>query len=65
MDCKVITGAEMLQAKGWEPIHLASKEGLALLNGTQNMGAFAVWACLRAQELSEWAVRSGTMSLDA
>ena len=65
MDGKVITGAEMLQAKGWEPIHLASKEGLALLNGTQNMGAFAVWACLRAQELSEWADKIGTMSLEA
>ena len=65
MDGKVITGAEMLQAKGWEPIHLASKEGLALLNGTQNMGAFAVWAVLRAQELSEWADKIGTMSLEA
>lgn len=65
MDGRVITGAEMLKAKRWEPIHLASKEGLALLNGTQNMGSFAVWAVLRAQELSDWADRIGTMSLEA
>ena len=41
---KVITGTEVLQKFNWQPIKLASKEGLALLNGTQNMGAFAVWA---------------------
>ena len=38
-----MTGAEILAKMGWEPIQLASKEGLALLNGTQNMSAFAVW----------------------
>ena len=65
MDGRVITGAEMLKAKGWEPIHLASKEGLALLNGTQNMGSFAVWAVLHAMKLSDWADRIGTMSLEA
>ena len=65
MDGKVISGAEMLKAKGWEPIHLASKEGLALLNGTQNMGSFAVWAVLHAMKLSDWADRIGTMSLEA
>ena len=44
---EVITGAELLQKLEWQPIQLASKEGLALLNGTQNMGAFAVWALLQ------------------
>ena len=39
---KVISGAEMLKKFDWTPVQLASKEGLALLNGTQNMGAFAV-----------------------
>lgn len=65
MDGEVVTGAEMLRRKGWQPIQLASKEGLALLNGTQNMGAFAVWALLHAQRLSEWADKIGTMSLEA
>ena len=62
---KVISGAEVLKIHGWEPIQLASKEGLALLNGTQNMSAFAVWSLLKAQELSDWADRIGAMSLDA
>ena len=65
LDGKLMTGEEMLKLKGWQPIHLASKEGLALLNGTQNMSAFAVWALLQAQRLSEWADRIGAMSLEA
>ena len=61
---EVITGAELLQKLEWQPIQLASKEGLALLNGTQNMGAFAVWALLQSYRLSEWADRIAAMSLD-
>ena len=62
---KIIPGAEVLRKKRWKPITLASKEGLALLNGTQNMSAFAVWSLLRAQKLSDWADRIAAMSLDA
>ena len=62
---KVISGAEMLKIFDWEPIHLVSKEGLALLNGTQNMSAFAVWSLLQAQKLSDWADKIAAMSLDA
>lgn len=62
---EIITGAEMLQKLEWQPIQLASKEGLALLNGTQNMSAFAVWALLQSHRLSEWADRIAAMSLDA
>ena len=62
---EVISGAEMLEKFGWEPIHLVSKEGLALLNGTQNMSAFAVWSLLQAQKLSDWSDKIAAMSLDA
>ncbi len=62
---KVITGAEMLKKFGWKPIQLASKEGLALLNGTQNMEAFAVWAVMNSLRLMDWADRIAAMSLDA
>lgn len=62
---KVISGADLLRKKRWKPIQLASKEGLALLNGTQNMGAFAVWALLKSYRLSEWADKIAAMSLDA
>lgn len=61
----VISGEEMLRHKNWTPIELASKEGLALLNGTQNMSSFAVWALLQAYRLSDWADRIASMSLDA
>lgn len=62
---KVLTSVEMLKKFKWQPIQLASKEGLALLNGTQNMGAFAVWSLLQSQRLSTWADKIAAMSLDA
>lgn len=62
---EVMTGAAVLEEKGWKPIHLASKEGLALLNGTQNMSSFAVWGLLQAMKLSDWADKIAVMSLDA
>ena len=62
---KIITGEELNEKMGWKPIHLASKEGLALLNGTQNMLAFFAWSVLKAQDLSKWADLIATMSLDA
>jgi len=60
-----MTGAELMKEMGWEPIRLASKEGLALLNGTQNMSAHAVWAVLKAKRLSRWADVIAAISLEA
>ena len=65
MNGEVVSGAEMLRRMNWQPISMASKEGLALLNGTQNMSAFAVWSLLEAQRLSQWADTIAAMSLDA
>ncbi len=62
---EVMSGKQILEKMGWQPITLASKEGLALLNGTQNMSAFAVWALLQSQRLSDWADKIAAMSLDA
>ena len=62
---KIISGQELCHKKRWKPIELASKEGLALLNGTQNMSAHAVWCLLEAQRLSDWADTIAAMSLDA
>lgn len=50
---------------GWEPITLKSKEGLALLNGTQFMSAYAVWLVLKSKKLSWLADIIGAISLDA
>jgi histidine ammonia-lyase len=49
----------------WETIELQSKEGLALLNGTQFMNAYSVRNILKAQRLYEWANTIGALSLDA
>ena len=62
---RVRPAAEVWAEKGWEPITLQSKEGLALLNGTQFMSAHAVWAILKSARLSKWADLIGAMSLDA
>ena len=39
---------EVLKEFGWKPISLQSKEGLALLNGTQFMSAFGVYSLIKA-----------------
>ncbi len=57
--------ADVWKEKGWEPITLQSKEGLALLNGTQFMSAHAVWSIIKCMRLSHWADVIGAMSLDA
>ena len=62
---EVRPSADVWKEMGWEPIKLQSKEGLALLNGTQFMSAHAVWAILKAIRLSKWADLIGAMSLDA
>lgn len=62
---KKVPAAEINQKFGWEPITLKSKEGLALLNGTQFMAAHATWALIKADELSRAADTIGGVSLDA
>ena len=57
--------ADVWAELGWEPIKLQSKEGLALLNGTQFMSSNAVWSLIQAERLSDWADKIGAMSLEA
>ncbi|MCF8302698.1 MAG: histidine ammonia-lyase [Bacteroidales bacterium] len=56
---------DVLQERGWKPISLKSKAGLALLNGTQFMSAYGVHLCLRVFKLSRLADIIGAISLDA
>ncbi|MEI7595543.1 MAG: histidine ammonia-lyase [Bacteroidota bacterium] len=49
----------------WKPIQLQSKEGLALLNGTQFMSAFGSWCLLQSFRLSDLADITGAISLEA
>ncbi len=57
--------ADVLKEMGWEPIVLQSKEGLALLNGTQFMSSHAVYGLLRAFRISKLADVIGSVSLEA
>ncbi|MCK9616992.1 MAG: histidine ammonia-lyase [Lentimicrobiaceae bacterium] len=57
--------AAIYQKFGWKPIVLQSKEGLALLNGTQFMSAYGVYCCLRVFKLSRLADITAAISLDA
>jgi len=62
---QVRPAADILAEMGWRPVELQSKEGLALLNGTQFMSAYGVWSVIEARRLSEWADAIGALSLDA
>lgn len=62
---KRMTAQQVNEIFGWEPLTLASKEGLALLNGTQFMLAHALWSLHQAKKLSLMADRIGAVSLDA
>lgn len=57
--------ADVLKALKLEPVKLKSKEGLALLNGTQFMSAYGVHVLLRTGKLNAKADLIGAMSLDA
>lgn len=55
----------VLDEFGWKPIRLMSKEGLALLNGTQFMSANGVFALLKARQISIKADLTAALSLEA
>ncbi|MCX7863037.1 MAG: histidine ammonia-lyase [Bacteroidales bacterium] len=59
------TTQEVFNILQWEPIELQSKEGLALLNGTQFMAAYGVITVLESMKLSYIADIIGALSLDA
>lgn len=60
-----ISSMEMMQIEEIEPIELGPKEGLALINGTQFIAAFAVKAVERLHNCLEAADIIGAMSLEA
>ncbi|NND93698.1 MAG: histidine ammonia-lyase [Flavobacteriales bacterium] len=51
--------------EGLEPISLRSKEGLALLNGTQFMGAHSLYMVEKCERLFHWADIIASLSIDA
>jgi histidine ammonia-lyase len=62
---EVVDTAKMFQAENLQPIELAEKEGLALINGTQFIAAFAVKVAERLHNCLEHADLIGAMSLES
>ncbi len=60
-----ISAAVALERAQIAPLQLEVKEGLALLNGTQAMGAVGALALHRAEQLARLADVAGAMSLEA
>jgi histidine ammonia-lyase len=60
-----VPGGDALAAVGLTPVHLAAKEGLALLNGTQLMAGIGALAHHDARRLALSADVIGAMSLEA
>lgn len=56
--------SEVLKTLGLKPITLSSKEGLALLNGTQFMSAYGVYCLIKATKLNKAADTIAAMSLE-
>jgi len=56
---------EVYQKFNWKPVKLQSKEGLALLNGTQFMSAYGVYSLLKTFRLSQLADIISSVSLEA
>ncbi len=56
---------DILKKFGWEPIILQSKEGLALINGTQFMSAYGMHNLIQAERLLRWADIIAAISFDA
>ncbi|PKP48127.1 MAG: histidine ammonia-lyase [Bacteroidetes bacterium HGW-Bacteroidetes-12] len=62
---KKYSSAEINKKFNWEPIQLKSKEGLALLNGTQFMSAYGVYSLLKAKKMSTFMDVVAAISLEA
>lgn len=60
-----VQGGEALRRAGLEPLQLAAKEGLALLNGTQAMTAVGALAVARGRRVVRLCDLAGAMSLEA
>ncbi len=56
--------ASILSSLNWNSIRLKSKEGLALINGTQFMSAYGIYSLVRSQKLLHWANHIAAISFE-
>lgn len=60
-----ISTTALYRELGWTSLTLQSKEGLALINGTQFMSAYGCYCLLKAQKMTAWADAITAIALDA
>jgi len=60
-----VTAEKALEKLNWKPLELQSKEGLALINGTQFMSAYGIFNLVNAEKLMNWANLIAAISFDA
>jgi len=60
-----VASREALSICGLQSVKLSSKEGLALINGTQFMSAYATWCVAEGERLMERSLDIAALSLDA
>jgi histidine ammonia-lyase len=60
-----MSAADALKKLDWQPIKLQSKEGIALINGTQFMSAYGLHNLVQAERLMKWANIIAAISYDA
>jgi len=64
-DNEKTTTIKIYEQLGWQSLTLQSKEGLALINGTQFMSAYGVYCLLQSQHLLAWADAIAATAIDA
>jgi histidine ammonia-lyase len=62
---QILPARQGLKKIGLEPLELAPKEGLALLNGTQVSTALALYGLLKAEDVFAAAIVAGALAIDA
>ncbi len=59
-----LNSGDALKKLNWQPIELQSKEGLALINGTQFMSAYGLHNLIESERLLKWANIIAAISFD-
>ncbi len=62
---KKVEAKQVLEKFGWNPIKLHSKEGLALLNGTQFSASYMAWCVIQGKRLLDLANLTAAISIDS
>ena len=62
---EIVPSEVVLKQFNWQPVVLQSKEGLALLNGTQFMSSYGIYSLIKSLKLCYLSDLIGSVSLDS